>query len=159
MVFLSHPGDFVVVDALCILVQAVAVEMVQHPRRVDRAAVGQMAAVGQVHAQDRISRLQRGEIDRHVGLGAGMGLDIGVFRAEEFLGPLDGQGFRHIHELAAAVVTVSRISLGVFVRHDAAHGFHDGDGRVVFRRDHFQIVLLAVFLQFNGTVDFFVYGL
>ena len=36
--------------------------------QVHRRAVGQVSAVGQVHAKDGVAGLQKGEIDRHVGL-------------------------------------------------------------------------------------------
>jgi hypothetical protein len=40
--------------------------------------VRQVAAVRQVHAEDRVARLQRGQVHGHVRLRAGVGLHVGV---------------------------------------------------------------------------------
>src|SRR3546814_9258731 len=45
---------------------------------------------------------------RTVGLRARMGLHIGKGAAEQRLGALDGQAFRHVHILAAAVIAPAR---------------------------------------------------
>ena len=55
---------------------------------VHRAAVAQMAAVGQIHTQHCVAGLQQGEERRQVGVGAGVGLDVGVLAAEQLTGPL-----------------------------------------------------------------------
>ena len=47
------------------------------------------------------------QVDGHVGLGAGVRLDVGVLGAEELLGALDGQRLDHVDELAAAVVALA----------------------------------------------------
>ena len=88
------------------------------------------------------------EINRHVRLAAGMGLDIGMLGPEEFLGPIAGQILDHVDMLAAAVIPPARIALGIFVRQHAADRLHDGRAGVVFAGDHLQAVLLAI--------DFFV---
>jgi len=49
-----------------------------------------MPTMGKIHPEDGITWFTGGEIDRHVGLGTGMRLNIGMFGAEQFLGTIDG---------------------------------------------------------------------
>jgi hypothetical protein len=44
--------------------------------------VCQVAAVREIHAEDGVSRLQRGHVNGNVGLCAGMRLHVGVLGAE-----------------------------------------------------------------------------
>jgi hypothetical protein len=46
--------------------------------------------MGQIHAHDRVARLEQGEEDGEVGLGTGVGLDVGMGRTEQFFDPIDG---------------------------------------------------------------------
>ena len=64
--------------------------------------------MGQLEAHDGVARFQQGKHDGRVGLGAGMGLHVGSFCAEEGLDSVDGQLFDHVHVLAAAVVALAR---------------------------------------------------
>ena len=113
-----------------------------------------MAAVGQVEAQHRVARLQRGEINGRVRLRAAVGLHVGEFGAEQLLGPVDGQLLHDVDELAAAVVPPARIALGIFVRQHAAGGLHHGRARVVLAGDHLQAVGLALDLRGDGSPNF-----
>ena len=88
--------------------------------------------------------LRHGEIDGHVGLAAGVRLHVGMFGAEELLGPIAGQVFDHVDKFAAAVVAPAGIAFGILVGQHAAHRLHDGRAGVVFAGDHFQAVLLAI---------------
>ena len=45
---------------------------------IDGAAVAQVAAVGQIHAQNGVPRLRQGEESRQIGVGTGVGLNIGI---------------------------------------------------------------------------------
>ena len=132
---------------------AVADEVVELARDVQLHAVRQVAAVGQVEAQHRVARLQGGQVDGRVGLGAGVRLHVGVLGAEELLGPVAGQVLDHVDVLAAAVVAPAGIALGVLVRQHAAHGLHHGGAGVVLAGDHLQAVLLPGDLAGNGGPD------
>ena len=46
-------------------------------------AVRQVAAVREVHAEDRVARLEQREVDRHVRLRARVRLHVGVLGAEQ----------------------------------------------------------------------------
>ncbi len=112
------------VDLLGLGMDAVGNDAEEAARKIHRAAVGQMPPVRQIEPHDRIPRLQDREVDRHVGLGPGVGLDIDMRCAEERLGPLDGQDLYPIDELAAAVVPPARVPLGVLIGHDGARRLH-----------------------------------
>ena len=73
-------------------------------------AVGEMAAVREVHPEHGVARLEQRQIHAHVGLGAGMRLHVGVLGAEQRLGAIDRQRFDDVDELAAAVVALARDS-------------------------------------------------
>ena len=83
--------DFVVVDALVFFFHAVGNEFVHAAGKIQRVAVGQMAAVREIHAQHGVAGLQRGHIYGDVRRGAGVGLHVGVLGAKQFLGAIDGQ--------------------------------------------------------------------
>ena len=78
-----------------------------------------------------------------------MRLNVGSFRPEQLLGPLDGNAFDHIHMLAATVISPPRISFGVLVGQHAAHGLHDRRRGVILTGDQFQSILLAPILGFH----------
>ena len=109
---------------------------------VHRAAVAEMAAVGQVHAQDSVAGLHQGEEGRQVGIGAGVGLDVGVVAAKERAGPLPGDLLGDVHGIAAAVVPLAGIALGVLVGQAGAHGQHHGLADDIFGCDQFDIAPL-----------------
>ena len=68
LVLAGQPGDLVEVDAVRVARHAVADEVVELARDVQLHAVRQVAAVGQVEPQHGVARLERRQIDRHVGL-------------------------------------------------------------------------------------------
>ena len=105
-----------VVDPGIGLTHAVGMDLVEAAGEVEGHAVGQVAAVGEVHAHDAIARLEDGEVGRHVRLGAAVRLDVDMLGAgEELQGPRLRQPFGHVHVLTAAVVALARQALGVLV--------------------------------------------
>ena len=109
--------------------------------------MGQVAAVGQVHAQDRVAQVAQGLIDRVVGVGAAVGLDIGMVRAEELAGPLPGDVLHHVHALAAAVVPLAGVALGVLV------GEHRGRGSQHRLAHKFSEAMSSMFLRWRSYSD------
>src|SRR5215218_8703234 len=117
----------VVADAVVDYRVGAAGEVELHP-------VGEVAAVGQVHREDLVPRLQERRVGRLVGLAPRVRLHVGVLRAEDLLRPVYGELLDHVHELAAAVVTLARVALGVLVRHHRAlGGEHRRGGEVLAR--------------------------
>ena len=131
------------IEAFIVLADAVVVDLVQLAREVQVHAVGEVATVRQTHGDDGVARLQGGEIDRHVGAGACMGLHVGRLGAEELAGPLDGQKFDLIDRFATTVVALAGVAFGVFVGEDTALCRQDGRRGVVLAGDHLEAGLLA----------------
>jgi hypothetical protein len=113
-------------------------------------AVREVAAVGEVHAEDGVAGVEHGGERGLVGLGAGVGLDVGVFGAEQLFGAVAGEVFDDVGELAAAVVAAAGVAFGVLVGEDAAGGFEDGFGGEVFAGDEFEAGMLAVEFALDG---------
>ncbi len=80
-----------------------------------------------------------GQVDRHVGLRARMGLHVGRFGAEESAGPVDGGPLGPVHHLAAAVVALPGQSLGVLVGEYRSERLQDGGADEVLRGDQFEL--------------------
>ena len=152
-VFFDEVLDLVVIDAARGGIDAVADAVVVFAREVDLRAVGQVAAVGQVHTHERVARLQKRGVDLEIRLRAGVRLHVGEFRAEQRLGPLDGDGLQLVHIVAATVVALAGVALGVFICQNAAHGQNDGLGRDVLRSDQLDVLLLPAVLAAHGTGD------
>lgn len=79
-----------------------------------------------------------------------MGLNVGVIGPEQFLGAVDGQLFNHVDVFAAAVVTLARITFGVFVGEYRALSFHHRWAGVVFRSDQLNVFFLALSFLLHG---------
>lgn len=82
--------------------------------------MGQVAAGIEVEAHEGVARLQQRQEDRLVHLGARIRLHVREVDAEELLGALDRECLGDIDILAAAVIALARVTLGVFVGHDRA---------------------------------------
>ena len=79
-------------------------------------------------------RFEQRKVDGHVGLCAGVGLHVGVLGAKQLAGAVDGDLLHLVHILAAAVVAVAGVALGILVGQHAAHGCHHGGGNNVLAR-------------------------
>ncbi|MNO97992.1 hypothetical protein D3C76_897220 [compost metagenome] len=145
----SQALDFVVVDQ-AVAVDAVLDGVVQLARGAYRSTVGQVATVGQAHAQDGVTGRQQGQVDGGVGLGAGVRLDVGVVGAEQLLGTVDGQLLDDVDVLATTVVALARVAFGVLVGQDRALGLHDCRAGVVFRSDQLDMLFLAQSFLLHG---------
>ena len=108
-------SDLVVIDDTVALGDLVGFSVIGFTGDILEHAVGQVATVGQVHAEDGIARFQHREIDCSVRLGAGMRLDIDVISAEQLFGAFDRQILGDVDIFAAAIITLARITFGVFV--------------------------------------------
>ncbi len=109
--------------------------------------------MGQREAHDRVAGLQQRVVDGRVGLRAGVRLDVGVLGAEQRLRAVDRELLDHVDVLAAAVVALARVALGVLVGEHAALALQDRLRHEVLRGDHLQRALLAVELEVEGLGD------
>ena len=89
-----------------------------------------------------------------IGVGARMGLHIGVVRAEKPLCLLDGLALDCIDIIAAGVKTVVDISFAIFVREQISHRELDGQRAEIFRGDQFEIgTLVSQFLDDASAIS------
>ena len=109
-------------------------------------AMGQMTAFRQTESQDAVSRFEKCQVDRQIGVRAGMRLHVGMLGAEQLLRSLDGQALDLVDVLAAAVVPLPGIAFGVLVRQDAADRLQHRRTDEVLRRDQLDPVSLAALL-------------
>ena len=125
---------------------------------VDRAAVGQVAAVGEVHAHEGVAGLEHSLERGQVGGSAGVGLDVGMLSAEQLAGALTGDLFGLVDAVAAAVVALAGVALGILV---GEHRARCGQYRLadkVLRRDQLDIAPLAVILGPDGRAHLRIAG-
>jgi hypothetical protein len=73
-----------------------------------------------------------------------------MLRFEKSFRSVDGQLFGHIDVLAASVIPVTRVALCVLIRQHAALAVKNGSGHEIFRRNHFEGVLLPTKLGIDG---------
>ena len=150
---LGHTRERVIVDGLGLGVDAVKMRLKIFPGQGRLAAVRQVAAVGEVHAEDAVARLQQRRVHGHIRLRAGVRLDIGMVGAEEPRHAVDGQTLDLVDVVAAAVIARAGVALGVLIRQVAAHGLHHGRARKILGRDQLQMVALAPQLPLHGGVQ------
>ena len=72
-----------------------------------------------------------------------MRLNIGMLRAEEFLRAIAGKILYHIDILAAAIVTLARITLSIFIRQMRAHRRKHSVADKILRGDQLNMFTLA----------------
>ena len=82
LAFKSQFPDLLVINLLSFLVHAIGNNVIGISGKVNRATMSQVPTVRQVHSENSISRFENCMVNRHIGLGAGMGLNIGVFGRE-----------------------------------------------------------------------------
>ena len=148
-----QPGHLVHVDPGVLGADAVLHRIEPLARQVGRRAVGQMPAGGERQAEDGVAGLAEREIDRRVGLGAGMRLHVREAAIEQRPGPLDGQRLGDVDELAPAVVAAARIAFRVFVGQHRAGGFQYRARDDVLGCDQLDLILLARQLRLHRRVQ------
>ena len=112
-----------------------------------------MSAVSQVQAQNRVARLQDGSVGCHVGLRAGMRLNVSVLRSEKFPGALTREFLHHIGELAASVITLSGIALCIFIRENRTHRLQHSFTNKVLGGNQLQTLVLTANFVIDSNGD------
>ncbi len=144
----------VVIDLLRFRADAVLTDLVKFAGKIRGMAVGEMAAVGEVHRQNLVARLQHREVNGHVRLRAAVRLDVYVFAAEQPLRTVDRELLDGVDVLTAAVPAFARIALGILVRQDAALRLHHRAARKIFGGDQLDVFKLPFFFRHDGGVNF-----
>ena len=141
---LREGEHFVVVDEARLPGDAVVDDRVEAPGEIDLEAVREVATMIEPERQHGVPRLHQPEVHRHVRLRAGMGLDVRVLGTEQCPGPVDGELLDLVDDLAAAVVPLARIPLGILVGRHGADRLEHRRPREVLRRDQLDLVALAL---------------
>ena len=154
LVFDSESFHFVIVDPAGFLCNAVGNYVVKFSGEVYRAAVSEVAAVVEVHREDCVTRFAYREVNAHICLRTAVGLDVCAFCSEKLACSLFCEFFDLIYYFAAAVVSLFRITFGIFVGKQRALSLHDCIARKVFTGDKFKTSFLSFCLFFNDCCNF-----
>ena len=115
--------------------------------------MGQVTAMGQRQAEDRVADVGHRHEGGCVSLSARVGLNVHVVATEDLLRAFDGERLRDVHELAATVVAAARVALGVLISKDRALRLEDSARHEVFRGDHLEGVALATKLGVQNGLN------
>jgi len=143
LVLLREPLEGLVIEALVVLPDPVRDDRVELPREIEGVSVREVAPVRQVHAEHRVAGLQEREVHRHVRLRARVRLHVGVVGSEQRLRPIHGEALDDVGELAAAVIPLARVPLGVLVGEDGPGRLENGPADEVLRRNELKSRRLA----------------
>src|SRR2546426_530285 len=99
-----------------------------------------MTAVREVHAEYRISVVERREIHGHVGLRARMWLNVDVLAAKDLNRPIASEVLGYVDELTSAVVSLTGIAFCVLVGQYRSHRLQHRFGDEVLGSDHLEVV-------------------
>ena len=109
--------------------------------------------MGEREAHQRVAGLEQRVVDGGVGLRAGVRLDVGVLGPEQLLGAVDRELLGDVDVLAAAVVALARVALGVLVGQHRALALEHRLRHEVLRGDHLERALLALELEAQHLGD------
>ena len=93
------------VITLCFSVYAIRNKVIQLTGETDSTAMGQVTAMRKVHTEHFIARLQRGKINRHIRLGAGMRLNIDIFSVKKFFSAFNSESLNLICKVTTAIIS------------------------------------------------------
>ena len=151
LVGLGNALDLVEVDELIFLAHAIGHDLEPLAAHVDRRAVREMAARIEIEAHEGVAGLQQRQEHGLVHLAARVRLNVRELGAEKLFGALDRERLDLVDVLAAAIVTLARITFGVLVGENGAGCFEHGTRDDVLRRDKLDLGLLAHELATDGT--------
>jgi len=154
LVLTRERSDVVHVDQVIVGAHAVRDRLEPLAAHVDRRTVRQVTARIEIEPHETVARRQQRQEHGLVHLAARIGLHVGEIAAEQFLGALDRQVFDDVGIFAAAVITLARIAFGIFVGEDRSGRFEHGEARDIFRRDQFDLGLLAMQFLADRRIDF-----
>ena len=153
-VLLGQPLDLVHVDQMVVAAHAVRHRLEPAARQIDRRAVGEMAAGGEIEPHEGVARLHQRHEYFGVGRRARVRLHVGEGAAEQLGHPLDRQPLDDVDELAAAVIALARQPFRVFVGQHRTLGLQDGAADDVLRRDQLDLIALAAQFAADRIGDF-----
>ena len=153
LVLLGQLPNLIIINGLGLFTEAVGHDIVIAARNINRTAVRQMSAVGQIHAHDRIARLDQRKINCIVSRSTAMRLNIGMVGAKQFACALAGDILDHVNTLAPAVVTLAGIALGIFIGQTGPHRQHNSRADKVLRSNQLDITALPIVFIHHRAAD------
>ena len=147
---LGNLFHLVVIDGLGVAAHVIKRGAIELAAEAQSMTVREVTAVRKIEAENGVTRRENSRVGRSVGLRAGVRLHVDVLAAEELAGAIAGQILHDVGILAAAVVTASRIALGIFIGEDRAGCLQHRFGDEVFARYHLQSLVLAEGFVING---------
>ena len=131
--------------------------MIQQAGSIDGRAVGKVTSHGKVQAHESVSGFEDGHGDGHVGLGAGMGLHIGILGIKQGAETVYGYLLYLVHHLAAAVIAFAGITFCILVGTDGTHGGKHLLRHIVLGGNEFQAGRLTFLLFFDKVENLEVF--
>ena len=125
-------------------VDAVRDDVEEAAREVDLHAVGEVSALVEREAQQRVAGPGDGVQHRRIRCRTRVRLDIGELRAEQRLRPLDRELLGDVDLLAAAVIAATGVALGVLVGQHRALRLQHRHRHEVLGGDHLEIPALSL---------------
>ena len=121
-------SDFFHINSASFGINFILNKVIKHAGKINRMAMGKMAAVREAHRKDSIAHVEDGKINRQVGRSAAMGLNVDVFSTKEFFTARNRQLFHFIRMDTAGMKAFARVPLDGLGVKDRPQGFHDGLG-------------------------------
>ena len=151
---LCQPLGLVHVDQVIVAADAVRNRLEPAAGQIDRRAVGQMAAGGEVEPHEGVARPHQRQ--EHLGVGgrAGMRLHVGKGAAEQLGHALDREPLDDVDELAAAVIALARQPFGILVGEDRALRLQHGAADDILGRNQLDLVALPAQFAPDRICDF-----
>jgi hypothetical protein len=100
--------------------------------------------MGELQRQERVAGAHERQVHREVRGRARVRLNVGVLDTEQRPCPRGGQLLDRIDELLALVIALAGVPLGVLVVEHRTAGLEHSGGDVILRRNHAQLVVLAL---------------
>ena len=145
--------NLVVVDAVSNAVNAVGHEVEILARHIYGRAVCEVSALVEVHTHNGVAGIQHCEVYSHICLCARVRLNVGVIGSEKLAGTLTRDLLNNVYALAAAVVALAGIALGILICQMAAHCRHNSGSYDVFAGDQLKISALTLQLAVHRVAD------
>ena len=142
--FAGNARDGLVIEELGCSVEVVLGDLVEGAREVHLQAVRKVPARLDRKRENRVAWFAHRHEDGGVRIRAAVRLNIRKLTAEELLRAIARQVFDTVVELAAAVVALAGIALGILVRKPRTDRVHDLGRDVVFTGDQFERGRLAL---------------
>ena len=148
----SQSFDLVVIDKAGLFVNEIRYDIKIFTAYIDGAAVAEVSAVSEAHAEHGIAGLEQSEEYREVSARAAMRLNVCVLCAEQLFRSFDSQSFCYVDVFATAVISLRRISFRILVGQVGTRRRKNRGRNYVLACDKLNVALLSFEFGFEGFV-------